>query len=286
MELIAFQAQPSFQREGLPYWMFYFLLCVILLLVIFIFLRDKQLRMRISAFLAGARRRSILVRLKFQLKKERQKRAKLLLELGKKAWEKDIQANDSDLIRTELARLLERKKASQLEWKKAYDELERLHRELETAARLHEKRAQEKRAEKEPFDLLMKKKKEEEKKLKKTPPSKEKEIQLAAIRKEKEAIHKEIEACEDRLKDIETEARQEYYNLDKSIRYWTKVKERLEHRIKNIEAQEEALFYSLGKNLEEKRVDGRELEPLYSQIDTINQRITTLLHRIEILSGG
>jgi len=117
--------------------MFYFLLCIILLLVVFIFLRDKQLRMRISAFLAGARRRSVIIRLKFQLKKERQKRGSLLCELGKRAWEQGIPVRDSDFLQTELTKLVERKKTSQMEWKKALDELERLNQQLEMARRSH-----------------------------------------------------------------------------------------------------------------------------------------------------
>ncbi len=31
-------------REGLPYWAFWLLLCIIILLLFFIFLRDKDLR--------------------------------------------------------------------------------------------------------------------------------------------------------------------------------------------------------------------------------------------------
>lgn len=220
--------------------MFYFLLCIILLLVVFIFLRDKQLRMRISAFLAGARRRSILLRLKFQLKKEKQKRGNLLRQLGEKAWEQDVPVQDSEFIRTELKKLLERKKASQMEWKKAIEELERLHQE--------EVRVES--AEKSPSGELM-----------------EKETQGKA------EVEEEVENHEHR-------------DLEKALRYWAKLKERIEHRIKNIEAQEEALFYSLGKSLEERRVGGLGLENLYSEIDIINHRISTLLRRMETLSGG
>ena len=262
MKLIAFQAQPSFQQEGLPYWMFYFLLCIILLLVVFIFLRDKQLRMRISAFLAGARRRSVIIRLKFQLKKERQKRGSLLCELGKRAWEQGIPVRDSDFLQTELTKLVERKKTSQMEWKKALDELERLNQQLEMARRSHDE------------------------KVKKKQEGKGRGQVLTGEDKEKETSLEQIKSDEADLKDLEAEARRERHDLEKAIHYWSKLKERLEHRIKSIEAQEEALFYSLGKNLEEARVSHQQLDSLYSQIDTINQRISTLLHRIETLSGG
>ncbi|MGQ9673873.1 MAG: hypothetical protein ACUVV5_12235 [Candidatus Aminicenantales bacterium] len=240
MELVAFQAQPSFQRDGLPYWMFYFLLCIILLLVVFIFLRDKQLRMRISAFLAGARRRSILLRLKFQLKKEKQKRGNLLRQLGEKAWEQDVPVQDSEFIRTELKKLLERKKASQMEWKKAIEELERLHQE-------------------------------------------EVRVESAEKSPSAEPVEKETQGKAEAEEEVEKYG---HRDLEKALRYWAKLKEHIEHRIKNIEAQEEALFYSLGKSLEQRRVGGLGLENLYSEIDIINHRISTLLRRIETLSGG
>jgi len=286
LELIAFQAQPSLQREGLPYWLFWFLLCIIGLLLVFIFLRDKHLRMRISAFLAGARRKSVLIRLKFQLKKKRQKRGSLLQQLGAKAWEKDIPVENSEFIRAELKRLFEKKKASQMEWRKALDELERLHKELEASIHLHEEQAREKRTEKSPFDELMKKKNEEEEALKKTLDHKKRETQIVELRREKEEIRDKIEAFDDALKDIEAEARSERRDLEKAIRYWEKLKERAEHRIRDIESQEEALFYSLGKLLEEARVASPGLDTLYSEIDAINHRITTLQHRIETLTGG
>lgn len=279
MELIAFQAQSSFQQEGLPYWMFYFLLCIILLLVVFIFLRDKQLRMRISAFLAGARRRSVLIRLKFQLKRERLKRGSLLRELGKKAWEEGIPVRDGDFLQAELSKLLEKKKTCQMEWKKAFDELERVHRQLETSIHVHKEKMREKLAEKSSLDALQIRSLEDGKGTEFAHKGNHGE-------KEKEEIREKIKAYEDDLKGIEAEARREHQELEKEIHYWQKLKDRLEHRIKNIEAQEEALFYSLGKNLEEARVNHHQLDSLYSQIDTINQRISTLLHRIETLSGG
>ncbi len=286
MEIIAFQAQPSLQREGLPYWLFWFLLCIIMLLVVFIFLRDKQLRVRLSSFLAGARRRSLLFRLKFQLKKENQKRGKLLRQLGEKAWAEDIPVEGSDLIRTELARLFEKRNASQMEWKKAFAEIERLHKELEASTRLHGEKREKQKTEKSPFDELMRRKKGEEKALKKTLKDRERERQVAEVRREKEEIRKKIDEFEDTLKDIDSEAKAKRRELERAIRHQERLKERIEHRLKDIEAQEETLFLSLGRLLEQTRVANQDLTSLYSEIDVINHRISTLQHRIETLSGG
>lgn len=286
MKLIAFQAQPSLQREGLPYWLFWFLLCIIMLLIVFIFLRDKQLRVRLSSFLAGAKRRSLLFRLKFQLKKERQKRGTLLRKLGEKAWGEDIPVKGSEFIRTELARLFEKRNAGQMEWKKAFSEVERLHKELEASIRLHGEKSEKQRVEKSPFDELMKRKKGEEKALKKTVRDRERERQVAEVRREKEEIRKKIGEFEDTLRDIESEARIERRELERAIRHQEKAKERIEHRLKDIEAQEETLFPSLGRLVEQTRVANQDLSGLYYEIDIINHRISTLQHRIETLSGG
>ena len=77
----------SAAREGLPYGILYVLLCVILLLLTFIFLRDRDLRLRLNVFLSGARRRMNRARLTLKLNRETRKRIDLLKALGKQAWE-------------------------------------------------------------------------------------------------------------------------------------------------------------------------------------------------------
>ena len=88
---------------GLPFWLLWLLLSVILLLVAFIFLRDKDLRRRVSAFLSGARRHMARLRIQVRLKKERERKAALWRELGKLAWSEDVRAT---CIEGEVARNL------------------------------------------------------------------------------------------------------------------------------------------------------------------------------------
>lgn len=286
MELVAFQATPPIQREGLPFWIFWFLLCIILLLLFFIFLRDKQLRMRLSSFLAGAKRRSLLIQLKIKLKKERQKRDGLLKKLGEKAWDEDIIIEGSEHIRAELEALFDKKNAGQTEWKKAFAEVERLHKKLEDSVRAHAEKINGQKAQKLPFDELMKRKKGEEKALKKVPQDREIERQVDEVKREKEEIQKRIDEFEDKIKEIEAEGRSERREIEKEIRHWARKKEKVQERIKEIEAQEGELHISLGKVTVERRVENQGLTILYAQIDDINQRIATLQHRIETLSGG
>lgn len=78
-------ADSGLQREGLPYWILWLLLCVILLLITFIFLRDKDLRQRLSLSLYGPRRRWNRITLQARLNRERKRRAALFQDLGRTA---------------------------------------------------------------------------------------------------------------------------------------------------------------------------------------------------------
>jgi predicted PurR-regulated permease PerM len=79
--LFSSQVPPPGAREGLPYWIFYTLLCIILLLVTFIFLRDKDLRQRLNSFFFSAKRQLIKLRLQDTEKKGAVERAgKKILE--------------------------------------------------------------------------------------------------------------------------------------------------------------------------------------------------------------
>jgi hypothetical protein len=78
-------------QEGLPYWIFWFLLSIILLLVFFIFLRDKDLRRRINLFFFGTKQKLIKIRLQHRLKRELRKKEELIRDMGKTVWEKKME---------------------------------------------------------------------------------------------------------------------------------------------------------------------------------------------------
>jgi len=108
---------------GLPYWLFWFLLCVILLLLATIFLRDKDLRRRMSAFLSGTRRRMLSLRLQAKLKREEEKKSALWRELGRRA---SVAAECR-----KLAALEEEMHARRMAWHEVYSRIEALGREHE-----------------------------------------------------------------------------------------------------------------------------------------------------------
>ena len=132
-ETAAVQAAPDIVR-GLPYWLFWFLLCVILLLLATIFLRDKDLRRRMSAFLSGTRRRMLSLRLQTKLNHEKEKKAALWRELGRRGWSEDVAANCVAEDCRKLAAFEEERHARQMAWHEIYSRIEALGREHEREA--------------------------------------------------------------------------------------------------------------------------------------------------------
>ena len=90
---------------GFPFWIFWLLIFVILLLLVFIFLRDKDLRHRLDSFFKGIRNRLRKVRLLATLKKEKQRHEIFMFELGRRAWEEDVEVPSANSLRNQLARL-------------------------------------------------------------------------------------------------------------------------------------------------------------------------------------
>ena len=96
-------------REGLPFWIFWFLLFIILLLVIFIFLRDKDLRQRLNDFMFKTKKKIKKLRLQARLNRERREKAELLRDMGKKIWQDSIFPEKEEKMRDELNKLEERR---------------------------------------------------------------------------------------------------------------------------------------------------------------------------------
>lgn len=286
MQLIAFQAMPSLQKDGLPYWIFWFLLLFILLLFLFIFLRDRGLRLRLSSFFAGARRRSVLLQLRFKLRRERQKKETTLKRLGEKAWDGDIPLIGAEATRAALEEMVKRRDAAQMEWKNAFTEMEKLHKRLEESNALIERKIQERTAQKQPFDDLLKRKREEERALKKLSPGRDIDRQVDEVRREMTDTIGRVEEFERQIKELKAEKKDHQREIAREIHYWKRKKEKVQERIKEIEAQQQDLYLSLGQILEENKVESLELSGLYDEIDFVNSRIVTLQHRIETLGGG
>jgi len=234
--LFSQQASEGLPREGLPYWIFWLLLCIILLLVAFIFLRDKDLRQRLNAFLSGAKRRMKRTQLQIRLNKEKTKKVEIVRSLGKRVWEEKIQNEKFLATFKELERLDSQDSGCQAVQKDILAKIVTLKREQEEA-RQHYK------------SLMKMKDSGQQPDMEQIRMAKEK---TKLFKKEIKELEKRIRAGQATLKDIQS------------------------HRNRN--------FGQLGIFMDEKRLDLKDYQPIYAQIDEMNRTILNLMSRIEKLA--
>lgn len=117
------QAAETIDRNGLPYWTLWLLLCIILLLLAFIFLRDKDLRQRLSFFLSGAKRRMKRTQIQMRLNKSKRHKSALLGELGRKCWTNRIAIPRTANLLQEIDTWERKRAAGQTELKAAMAEI-------------------------------------------------------------------------------------------------------------------------------------------------------------------
>ncbi len=127
---------PPDSSEGLPFWLLYVLVCVILLLTAFIFLRNKDFRLKLNSFFSGAGRRMRSLRLKAQIKHERAKRNLLFQEVGKKVWLEHIDVRGTEREWQALTGLEARLDRLHGEWQEAYTKIEELNNGRDEKARM------------------------------------------------------------------------------------------------------------------------------------------------------
>jgi chromosome segregation ATPase len=132
------QTPPPGSNEGLPYWIFWLLLCFILLLVIFIFLRDKDLRRRLSLFLFGAKKKLIKIRLQARLKREYRRKSEIFKNMGKKIWQEGMKIPRSQKIGQELTKLQQYIDELDQESKECQDKIHELEAEQQKFLQKHE----------------------------------------------------------------------------------------------------------------------------------------------------
>jgi len=303
------QSLPDTAREGLPYWIFWLLLSIILLLLFFIFLRDKDLRRRLSAFLSGAKRKMLRLRLQAKLRKEKDKKSGLWKELGRKAWSEDVQVEGSGEVCQKLKVLEEEKSARQAEWHEIYSQIEALGKRHEDVRKSQHEAVRAEEALKKPFKDRMAELKEREKEHKKQRAQAEKEIrdagaglraagstvdeikgrltgigeEEARLGAEKAAVQAELDARDRMIREMKLKHKEEDQVREQGIREWEKKKEAVQQRIIELKKTSEPLYESLGKTLDESRIGHKELALCYFQIDGVNKAIQDLQTRIEKL---
>ncbi len=136
--IFAKQTPPPGSSEGLPYWTFWLLLFIILLLVVFIFLRDKNLRRRINLFLFGAKKKLIKLHLQTRLKREYRKKDEFVRSLGIKVWEDKLEIPQGEKIHHELDKLEQNKQDLERESKDVLSKIKGLEADQEKFIHKHQ----------------------------------------------------------------------------------------------------------------------------------------------------
>lgn len=287
------RAVPDPAREGLPYWAFWLLLCIIILLLFFIFLRDKDLRRRLSAFLSGAKRRLVRMRLTARLRREKEKKTALWKELGRRAWSENVRIEGTEETFRSLAVLGEELNRRQAEWQDVYGRIDALEAAHQASRELRKKALEAEEEALRPIEERMAELLRQEKDLGRRPPSagdgQERtdapaETETTRVAAEIAAVKTEIE----RLREKARETRRAHDAAEKvearDIREWEKKKEAVQDRITDAKKSSEPLYEILGRALDEARVEHKELAFVYYQIDGVERAIRDLQARIEKLS--
>ncbi|NIM58897.1 MAG: hypothetical protein GTO16_08150 [Candidatus Aminicenantes bacterium] len=248
---IALQNQPSVPREGMRFWVFWFLLSVILLLVFFIFLREKRLRQKLNLFFSRAKRGFIKSRLQARLKKENLKKAELIRDLGEETRKQGITIEETKEIDEELKTLEDNMSASQAEMKEMDSQIEMFNRQLEETSRKHEDQIKQKEAEIKPYIEKMTTTKEKEKLV---------ELDLIKKQHELEEADKKLKAATKEAKEIE--ANEELSEDDKRTQG-----EEAKEKIKDLESQKEKTQEELEQLREERPKLEKEIKELQRRIN-------------------
>lgn len=318
--IFAKQTPPPGSSEGLPYWTFWLLLFVILLLVVFIFLRDKDLRRRINLFLFGAKKKLIKLRLQVRLKREYRKKDEFVRSLGKKAWEDKLEIPQGEKIHQELDKLEQNKQDLERESNDVLSKIKGLEADQEQFIQKHKDSMTEQESARKPYQEKLAEIKDEGRVLEVKVTEKQKELEgivrgitssgneiddkLDELNKQREEVDETIKRLVDKrlglekeqkdhqekigeldkkLKAIEEGGKKRIREFHKEIKEWKRSKEKLLDKIEHVEKKKDPLFVRLGKQTDETRENQQELSLFYSQIDRLNERIGELEQQIKNL---
>lgn len=301
-----FQTPPPGSQEGLPYWTLWFLLCIILLLLAFIFLRDKDLRQRLNRFLFGAKKKLIRLRLQARLKMAKRKKGELHRELGQKVWDERLDVQGAEKISTTLAKLMESKASLLDELVEAEIKISKLKKSLDekiikseikisgqkTELKIQNERLSSAREKANTTrSLVAQNKKDAEKTTKKILLFKKEQLNLEKI----SPLHEDKQKSIDRLAKQIVEAEKTRKDIDLSLK---ELKEQLildedEEKSLNDKSQEEGKLIKKGGDENKKETDELKKEinewernkvRVQEKIEKIEKRTTPLFENLGILA--
>lgn len=291
-DLISQQASTVDAKDGLPYWTFWLLISFILLLLAFIFLRDKELRRKMDDFFFRTRKRLIKLRHQKRLARETRRRERLIRELGQMAWARNIQVNNGKKVLRELQYLDEKNAKLEKESEEITTKISFLKASLDESTKKIDMSLSEKDTEKSPHvEKLLDVK------------NKEKEIETAIIDKQKELVNvtKAVNAAKKQLHDLEEndaelddkkkagvrglEEKLEQMNssrqaIDDEIKAMVRKEEEFEQQRKEYEKALERIEKEIKKIEQEKRHQIKEYEREIREWEKNKIRVTERIQKV------
>jgi chromosome segregation ATPase len=256
------QAANTATNDGLPYWTFWLLISFILLLLAFIFLRDKELRRKMDEFFFRTRIKLIKYRHQKRMARENRKRDRLIMELGQKAWERRIEIKNGKKAFNELQYLEEKTEKLQKETYDIKTKISFLNTSQDENTKKFDARLSEKEDEKSPLveKLLEFKGKE-----------KEIEIEVTEKQKELETVIKDINSTKKDLHDVEEDGLEWDDEKKADVK---SIQEKLDKMEKD-----KAAFDNKIKTLVEKKTEFEEQKKEHEKsIGAIEKEITKIEH--------
>lgn len=256
-EIFSASNPPPGSREGIPYWTFWLLLCIILLLLTFIFLRDKDLRKRVDSFFFGAKKKIVKLRLHARLKRQKQKKKEIFKELGQKALQEGIELEENDNVNNELRKMEENKNNLDKELKGIESNIDKLNSSLKADIQKYETQIARQKFRKKPHYESLRESKNKEKQI---------ETEIAQMQNDLEAAAKEISS-------LKTEAvgQEENGNLTENKKK-TEKKE-LKKKINNLESIKEKTDQKITILVGHKLMLEKESQKYQEKIDKYDEKI-------------
>ncbi|MFW6124231.1 MAG: hypothetical protein ACOC5G_03335 [Acidobacteriota bacterium] len=256
------QEIPPVSTEGLPFWLFWLMLCIILLLIAFIFLRNKDMRRRIDSFFVAFRKKIKRTRLQQILKREQRRIENTLFELGKKAWSHDIKIPDSEPLSKKIIDIDHKIEELMEEKKQSASEIKTLNNDLQELKEKQDQRSQQ-----------IKNKISVKNQERQTLQDKEKEAENAITQKHfvMESTTNKITQAKKELLDLESD---ETLNENEKK---TK-KEDLEEKIKKWEQKKKKSNEQIKKLVKDETDTENKIKQLSKETESLNQRLKEIEH--------
>ena len=247
-------------REGLPYWLFWLLLCIIILLLAFIFLRDKDLRRRLDSFFFGIKKNLIKVRLHSILKREKTKQENFILEIGKKCWEESIEISTGEAVFSKLASMEEILSTKRLEQKESKKKIQDLKKNLEKSQKKHAINQAQSEKDKNALNQRIIKISEKESEI---------NLQIIQHQKSREATFKKINSTNNKIYEIKT-------NKDLSAKKIEAEKEESTKKIKCLAKDIKDIDQAIDEQIKEKIKLEKKTEKQNDKKNEYNQQIKSI----------